>query len=213
MFTGLIEDIGRLENMRRGSGYTEIIIRSEKISEDLQVDDSVSVNGICLTVTSIALPYFTLQAVEETLQRSTLSSWGKGAELNLERAVRADGRLGGHIVQGHVDAVAEVAARKELGENIEFELRLPASLEMFCVEKGSITIDGVSLTITEKRGKMISVSLIPHSLNKTIFKDYRRGQRVNIEADILGKYIHEMIKRPQHDLNKEKLKAWGYDEI
>ncbi len=209
MFTGLIEDIGTVKALRNGSGYRELDIESELICSDLKPDDSVAANGICLTVVRVNSPVFTVQAVRETLSRSTLGFWKSGKLLNLERAVRADARLGGHIVQGHVDGTADLISLHHLGENSEFTFLIPEDQAKFTVEKGSITIDGVSLTIARKNGREISVSLIPHSLRHTLFREYAVGDTVNMESDIFGKYVWEM-GQSRKALDRETLKNWGY---
>lgn len=210
MFTGIIEDIGKIKSIRRGRGYLELEIESVLICEDVKIDDSVAVNGICLTVVAENSPIFQVQAVAETEKRTSLGFWKSGMSVNLERALRADARLGGHVVQGHVDCIAKIKKIKDLGENREFIFELPEEVLPYTVEKGSITVDGVSLTIAKKNRQEITLSLIPHSMKKTLFNMYKIGDSVNIETDILGKYIVEIVKTSGKGIDKETLMNWGY---
>jgi len=213
MFTGIIEDIGTISALKRKYGQLDLTVESALICSDLKVDDSVALNGVCLTVTDIEAPRFTVQAGYETLLRSTLERWTQGRLVNLERAVRADSRLGGHIVQGHVDTVSRVLQIREHGQFREFSFSLPGNIYSEVIEKGSIAVDGVSLTVSGKLQDRFSVSLIPHTLKNTLFRHYRSGTEVNLETDILGKYVLESLKNGPSGLNRDRLKSWGYEDL
>lgn len=193
MFTGLVEEIGVIQEITPLSQGREIQIRAPLICQDLKIDDSVSVDGVCLTVTAVQSDYFNATAVLETLERSTLSRIKKNDRVNLERALQASGRLGGHWVQGHVDAVAKISSIQKLGTgwNIFIEMREP--FFKYCVEKGSIAVNGISLTIAAIVKNQIRISVIPHTVARTAIQFIHIGAEVNIEVDILAKYVERML--------------------
>lgn len=198
MFTGLIEEIGAIKNVvKRGNG-ARIEIMATKVLSDLQIDHSIAINGVCLTVVQLNEKSFAVDAVAETLSKSTLAYLQTGEQVNLERALRLQDRLGGHFVQGHVDGIGVIRSigLDSLDNNWTFEI--PEILDQFTIPKGSIAIDGVSLTIAEKNKNMITVSIIPHTLKQTIFKNKQIGQNVNIEVDFMAKYIKQFIT-PESD--------------
>ena len=206
MFTGLIEEIGKINKI---SSVTEGIclqIAAQRVIEDLMPDHSVSVNGVCLTATRVEKSYFEVTAIKETLARSTLTEVKIGQSVNLERAMRLGDRLGGHLVQGHVDGVGKVIAVTSNGKSKIVEIEIPQHLCNYTIEKGSIAIDGVSLTIASIQKNRIQISIIPYTLNHTILQFCRKGILVNIEVDMIGKYIERMIQNKE---SKEKIdEAW-----
>ena len=212
MFTGLVEEIGVLEAVTRSQEGARFRIQAQQTLVDLVIGDSVAVNGVCLTVVEKSSSSLSADAVQETLQRSTLSQLAVGAPVNLECALRAVGRLGGHFVQGHVDAVAKIKNIERRGTGFWLTLLLPSDCLALCVEKGSVAVDGVSLTIARLHEDAISIAVIPHTAVQTTLGRLRSGDVVNIETDILGKYVHRFMNQPPADsrLTMEKLSEWGF---
>ncbi|HEX5309152.1 MAG TPA: riboflavin synthase [Solirubrobacteraceae bacterium] len=193
MFTGLIEDLGRVKAVADdGDGATIAIATT--LADQIDEGDSVAVNGVCLTATELVPDGFSAQAMHETLRRSSLGTLEAGSVVNVELALRADARLGGHIVQGHVDGTATLAALREDGFSRVLDFELDAELLRYLVEKGSVAVDGVSLTVSELRGTSFSVSLIPETLQRTNLGAAKVGDRVNIEVDILAKHVERLLQ-------------------
>ena len=190
MFTGLIEEVGTVESVSESPAGSEIRIRSSYT--DLSDGESIAVNGACLTVRAIHDGMFTVAAVVTTLDRTTIGNWKSGQRVNLERALRADGRLGGHIVQGHVDAVGIVASTLRAGSALLVDIDLPDGLSEMVVPLGSVAIDGVSLTVNALSGDRLQVSLIEYTLNHSALGDLHAGSRVHVETDIIGKYVRRL---------------------
>jgi riboflavin synthase len=172
-----------------------VVIDAPSIVPGVRVGDSIAVNGACLTVTKIDAGRLHFDAVRETLERTSLGDQRVGARVNVERALRADGRLDGHIVQGHVDGTGRVDALERVGDDVRFRVQCGAEIARYLVEKGSVAIDGVSLTVVGVSDSGFDVALIPHTLNETNLGDRRRGDRVNLEADVLGKYVVRYLER------------------
>lgn len=193
MFTGLIEDLGEVLEVRRDDGGALLRIGS-KLAADLSEGDSIAVNGVCLTATEIAPSSFAAEAMVETLRSSSLSDLERGAKVNLELPLRAGERLGGHIVQGHVDGVAEVREVREEGFSRVLTLRMPEGLGRHLVHKGSIALHGVSLTISGIDGETVSVSLIPKTISETVLGAVQPGDRVNVEVDVLAKHVEALLR-------------------
>lgn len=195
MFTGLVETVGTLRR-RSGSPVARALIEA-RFSGALVLGESIAVNGVCLTVDRITEGGFEADMSEETLARTTLGALPLGSKLHLERATPAGGRLGGHIVAGHVDGVGQVAERTKSGDAIRLSARIPADLAPFVAPKGSITIDGVSLTVNgvkDEGGAVIEVMLVPHTLGATFLGDLRPGDRANIEVDVLARYVARWLE-------------------
>jgi riboflavin synthase len=193
MFTGLIADLGTVGAVERdGDGATLDI--STSLAGQIAVGDSIAVNGVCLTAIAVRDEGFSAQAMIETLRRSSLESLQAGSRVNLELALRADGRLGGHIVQGHVDGTGTIAAIREEGFARILDVGVEGDLERYLVEKGSVTLDGVSLTVSGVSEEGFSVSLIPETLARTSLGGTQVGDRVNLEVDILAKYVERLMK-------------------
>lgn len=189
MFTGIIEEVGRLERLAGG----EIAIRAKKVLEDVALGDSIAVNGICLTVTHFDAAHFTADVMPETVRRTSLAELRRGSRVNLERALTLKSRLGGHIVSGHIDGVGMIAAMKEEGNAILLTVRASDSVLRYVVEKGSVALDGISLTVARVGAADFTVSLIPHTREITNLREKSVGSRLNIETDILGKYVEKLF--------------------
>ncbi len=194
MFTGLVEDIGTVARADRRGDALVLTVRPGKLSvRELTLGESVCHDGVCLTVTETSGDGYTVLAGDETLRRTTLGDVRVGSLLNLERAVRVGDRLGGHLVAGHVDGTGEVAARRDLGANIVYTIATPAALLRYVVEKGSIAIDGISLTVNRVDRDGFDVAIIPHTSTMTTLAAKSPGRRVNLEVDIIGKYVEKML--------------------
>jgi riboflavin synthase len=193
VFTGLIADRGSVSGIERDSDGATLEI-STRLAGELGEGDSIAVNGVCLTATAVDGDSFRAQAMEETLRRSSLGELAAGSPVNLELALRADGRLGGHIVQGHVDATARIAGIREEGFARVLDVEAEETLARYLVEKGSVAIDGVSLTVSEVRNDGFSVSLIPETIERTTLGGAKVGDRVNIEADVLAKHVERLME-------------------
>jgi riboflavin synthase len=192
MFTGLIEQVGEVESVRQTDAGREVRIRAP--FNDLAAGESIAVNGACLTVREFGPGWFDAAAVLPTLERTTIGGWKTGTRVNLERSLRATDRLGGHIVQGHVDCVGVVAARDLAGDAVLIDLSLPASVEPLFVLHGSIAVDGVSLTVNELKPGGLQLSLIDYTLRHTTLGDLRVGSRVHVEADIIAKHLRRLLE-------------------
>lgn len=194
MFTGLIERTGTIEAIAETDGARQftLALPDADFLADAHLGDSISVNGVCLTATDFSAQNFVVTAVEETLRRTTFGNRKVGDSVNLERALRADARLGGHIVQGHVDGVADVVASRPEGKSQWITFQPPFQLMRYIVEKGSICLDGVSLTVANVAYNKFSIALIPHSQEKTAPNAWMPGSRVNVEVDIIAKYVERL---------------------
>ncbi len=193
MFTGIVEAIGRLRSVERlGDDATLVIDAGALPLAGVAAGDSIAVNGVCLTATRIEATAFAADVSRETLSLTTLGGLAVGAPLNLETALRAGEPLGGHYVSGHVDGVARVVSRHDDARSVRVEFELPADLARYVARKGSICIDGVSLTVNEVRGRHFAVNLVPHTLAATIAAGYRAGTRVNCEVDMIARYLERL---------------------
>jgi riboflavin synthase len=194
MFTGLVEETGRVERIEPGEGGRRMWIAARRTLEDLHAGDSVSASGCCLTVVAIEGGRFAVEVVPETLARTTLGAWREGDAVNLERALRLDRRLGGHLVQGHVDGVGEVRAVHDEGEGRRVALAIPDALARFVAEKGSLAVDGISLTVAACEGTRCEIALIPHTLEATTARSWVSGRRVNLEVDLIARYLARLLE-------------------
>ncbi|WP_419749835.1 riboflavin synthase [Terrisporobacter petrolearius] len=193
MFTGIIEEIGIIENVKKDNKSSIITIQGKKIFEDINIGDSISVNGVCLTVTTFSNEIFTADVMNETLSKSSLRSLKNGSYVNLERAMSASGRFGGHIVSGHIDGTGKIIKIKRDDNAIWYTVTVEDNLIKYIVEKGSIAIDGISLTVANVNENSFSVSIIPHTSQETILSRRLVGDIVNIENDVIGKYVEKLI--------------------
>ncbi len=196
MFTGLIEEIGKIREVRHSGSAVRLSVTADLILEGLQIDDSVAVNGVCLTVVLVAASGFEVDAVDETLRKSTLGDFRSGGMVNLERCLLPTDRLGGHIVQGHVDCTGRVAALRAQDAGQLLTIKLPAEKQKYVIAEGSIAVDGVSLTVARLQNDEVTIALIPHTLAKTTLGRLKIGDAVNIEVDLIGKYVERMLHSP-----------------
>jgi riboflavin synthase len=192
MFTGLIEQVGDVESVRQTDAGRELRIRAP--FTDLTSGESIAINGACLTVRELGKGWFDTAAVLTTLERTTIGEWKKGTRVNLERAMRPGDRLGGHIVQGHVDCVGIVAARAQAGDALLIDVSVPASIEPLLVSHGSVTVDGVSLTVNELKPGGLQISLIDYTLRHTTLGELKEGSRVHVEADVIAKHVRRLLE-------------------
>ena len=194
MFTGIVEELGTIRSIRRGAASAVLSIGAEAVLSDLRIGDSVAVNGVCLTATGVDGSGFTADVMHETLQRSSLGALGPGSRVNLERAIAADGRFGGHIVSGHIDGTGTIAERRRDDNAVWYTVSAPPALLRYIVEKGSIAIDGISLTVASVEADRFSVSVIPHTAAVTLLGAKGPGDVVNLETDIIGKYVERLLR-------------------
>ena len=214
MFTGIIEELGRIESLEaRGTG-SRLRVCATIVTSDLREGDSVNVNGVCLTAIQPASGGFAADVSPETLRRSSLGALKPNALVNLERAMQPTSRLGGHIVQGHVDGIGEIESLELLGdENWWLRVRFPAELDRYLVFKGSIAIDGISLTVAEVENGIVSVTIIPHTYKHTNLQQTRAGDQVNLESDVIAKYVEKMlssIEAKPNQITLERLREEGW---
>jgi riboflavin synthase len=195
MFTGIIEEVGEVKELKRLGKEARVTVVCRLVWKELTIGDSVAVNGVCLTAVEKGDGYFTADISEESLERSDLGGLKKGMAVNLERALSLSSRLGGHLVQGHVDGVGEVKALRESGKGRVFTFSMPAQVEEYLVEKGSIAVDGISLTISALREGEFSVAAIPHTVEETNLRTVKAGDKVNLEVDIIAKYVRRYMER------------------
>ncbi len=237
MFTGIIEEIGLISSINRQGEAFELVIKADRIMGDIKVGDSIATNGVCLTVTDLTKQSFSADVMLETLRRSNLRDLKPNSKVNLERALRLNDRLGGHLVAGHVDGVGELLSRHQEGIAELFQFKIieqGENINKYLVEKGSIALDGISLTIFNCQANKFSVSVVPHSKHNTTIGTKSVGDRVNIEVDMIGKYVEklylqtqgiekkkgdssemisgagEALKSGEEQLNINKLREWGY---
>lgn len=194
MFTGLVEEIGRLQGRESFRGGAKLVISAGELLEEAAVGDSIAVNGVCLTVTELAAGSFSAVVMPETLRKSNLGALTPGEELNLERALPLGGRLGGHLVSGHIDATGTLVRCYPEGNAVVMHFRIPAELQRYLIPKGSIAVDGISLTIAQLNPEGFSVSVIPHSAAQTTLGRMKIGATVNLEVDLIGKYVERLLE-------------------
>lgn len=195
MFTGIVECVGKLAAVEERGALVRLTVAAPEIADGVALGDSVAVNGACLTVVSADGGSVAFEAVRETLLRTSIGGLGEGDRVNLERAMRADARLDGHIVQGHVDATGRVERLEREGDDVRLYVGCDAEFADLLVDKGSLAIDGVSLTVVGARPDGFDVALIPHTLSVTTLGERRPGDRVNLEADVLGKYVKRYVQQ------------------
>jgi riboflavin synthase len=194
VFTGIIEEVGGLQELRNGTRGAVVNVAATKCISDLKIGDSIAVNGVCLTATHIGATNFLADISQETLRISSFSQLKQGARVNLERALKVGDRLGGHIMQGHVDGVGRLVSRERSGDGWEVFFGFPRELERYLVYKGSISVNGISLTIASLSGGVFSVAVIPHTFESTNLSQLTSGNLVNLEVDILGKYFERFFQ-------------------
>ena len=205
MFTGIIEEIGVIKKITKGANSAKLLIQCNKVLEEPKLGDSICTNGVCLTVTEINDHSFQADVMAETLLRSNLGNLTLGSEVNLERALTLSSRLGGHIVSGHIDGVGKIVSLKRIDNSIEVTIEAKLSILKYIIEKGSITIDGISLTVTYVDNKAFKVCIIPHTGEKTILLKKKVGETVNLECDILGKYVERLLSFKVEEKKKSNI--------
>ncbi|PDY48974.1 riboflavin synthase [Bacillus pseudomycoides] len=196
MFTGIVEELGTVSNIRQSGEAMKLTIAANTILSDVKLGDSIAVNGICLTVTSFTASSFTVDAMPETVRATSLRMLGTSSKVNLERAMAANGRFGGHFVTGHIDGIGTILNKKQHYNAIYYKIGIPDDLLRYCLQKGSIAVDGTSLTIFDIDESSITISLIPHTVSESIIGKKAAGDIVNIECDMIGKYIERFISQP-----------------
>lgn len=215
MFTGIIEEVGELLSLEQSTDLYQLTIKAQEMSKDLQLGESIAVNGVCLTVTKFSSTQFTVDVMPETLHATNLRAYKKGDKLNLERAMSMQGRFGGHFVSGHVDGTGTIIQRKKVSNAIYFWIEAEPSLLKYILSKGSVAIDGISLTVVDSDEHQFSVSIIPHTLQETILGSKDQGDVVNIECDMIAKYVERLVmgqsaSRRSKSLTLEQLADNGF---
>ena len=211
MFTGLIEDVGTIVKLERKGEGALLVVSYTSVLDDLKLGDSVAVDGVCLTITDLNSQSFSMEASAETIRRTTLGNKKLHEKVNLERALRMNDRLGGHLVTGHIDDVGTIAAMVAEGDSQKITISVSAKTAYYLVEKGSVAVDGISLTVNEVGDDRFSVNIIPYTASQTTLTTKRSGDKVNIETDIIGKYLERLVnKKPQEKLNKDFLTEHGF---
>lgn len=204
MFTGIIEEVGILERFNLGNGFGEIEIICSNVLEDTRIGDSIATNGVCLTVKEKTINSFIAEVMGETLSKSNLGNLKIGDKLNLERALRLSDRLGGHIVSGHIDGIGKIVSIDHMSDGTWFTISAPKDILKYIINKGSIGIDGISLTVAYVDDEVFKVSVIPHTIDNTILPNKKVNSIVNLECDLIGKYIEKLIGGKNIDEESEK---------
>ena len=205
MFTGIIEELGEIKNIRHGIKSATLTIEAKKVLKDSHIGDSIAVNGVCLTATTILNGYFTADVMAESMRRTSLGDLNVGSKVNLERAMAANGRFGGHIVSGHIDGTGIIKDFTREDNAVWITIGTSQRILKYIIEKGSITIDGVSLTVAYLDDSCFKVSIIPHTAGNTTLLDKKIGSKVNLENDIIGKYVEKLLRfndTTQNDIAK-----------
>lgn len=220
MFTGIIEALGQVREQRRSQQDIRLTIDTARLDmSDVHLGDSIAVNGVCLTVVDFSPRHFCADVSHETLERSSLGQLKKGHHVNLEKAMAAQGRFGGHMVSGHVDGLATVESITEQGQTIDIWLSYPPELGRYIAEKGSITVDGISLTVNELAANRFRLTIIPHTLHETTIEGWKRGSRVNLEVDVIARYLERLfmstpsahaVEAKTSGLTQDKLAQYGF---
>lgn len=211
MFTGIVEETGRVKSIKKASVSEILLIEAKTVLEGTKVGDSISVNGVCLTVTELGKDFFSADVMAETVRRSSLGGLMSGSMVNLERAMPAEGRFGGHIVSGHIDGTGEIVSFTPEGNAMWLRIKTPPEILKYIVEKGSIAIDGVSLTVAGLDEHSFSVSLIPHTGKETILLKKKPGDLVNLENDIIGKYVERLLSFSEGETAVKKENKLSYE--
>ena len=210
MFTGIVEEIGEIAGISKGANSCVYTVSAKKILEDMHVGDSIAVNGLCLTVTSFTDGYFTADVMNESLRRSNLGDLKRGSRVNLERAMAANGRFGGHIVSGHIDGTGILRSYEREANAVWVTVTAGEELMRYIIMKGSVALDGVSLTVARLYKDAFAVSLIPHTGEETTLLSKKVGDRINIENDIVGKYVERLCGRQSSGIDEDFLRKYGF---
>lgn len=215
MFTGIIEEVGTIKSVVKGANSARITISAKKVLEDVSLGDSIATNGVCLTVTDYTNSSFTVDVMPETIMRSNLKHLNQGSPVNLERAMKAGGRFGGHMVSGHIDGTGIITGFKKDENSIWVNIKADEEILRYIVQKGSVAVDGISLTVHGVNDDSFSLSIIPHTKDETTLINKNKGDEVNIECDILGKYIERFLQKSveqnkKKDIDMGFLREHGY---
>ena len=196
MFTGIIQAVGTLSDLQPKGGDMALVVNTGKLDmSDVQLGDSIAVNGVCLTAVAFSDSSFTADVSRETLSLTSLGDLSKGSSVNLEKALTLETRLGGHLVSGHVDGLGEVVARRNDGRSEWFNIKAPEDLAKYIAAKGSITIDGVSLTVNRVDGVHFEINIVPHTIQETVIGNYQSGSKVNLEVDVIARYLERLLQQ------------------
>lgn len=218
MFTGIVEETGEIKSIVHGSKSAVLTIKGSVVTKDSKVGDSIAVNGVCLTATTITGDVFTADVMAETMRRSSLGELKQGSKVNLERAMLCNGRFGGHIVSGHIDGTGTIRNMEKEDNAVWVTIAASSDILKFIVEKGSIAIDGISLTVAYVDEEVFKVSIIPHTANETTLLTKNKGDKVNLENDIVGKYVEKLMNynkqdtniKPKSDIDIDMLSKYGF---
>jgi len=210
MFTGIIVETGRVESLASTSGITRLAVSTPSIHRDAEPGDSIAINGVCLTVVDISGDRLSFELSDETMKVTNLGELKRGDRVNLEPALRTDGKLGGHFVTGHVDGVGRIRSRKRVGETIEIDIEAPPDVLEYLIDKGSVAVDGISLTVVKVFRDFFRLVIIPHTEKVTNIGDKRAGSTVNIETDMIGKYVKKFLSAGSDDRLMRKLSDSGF---
>ena len=216
MFTGIVEELGLIHGLELDGTSPSLEIKAQTILSDMKIGDSISVNGVCLTVVSFDSEFFKVEVMPETLRKTGLSELKRGDRVNLERALALGGRLGGHLVSGHIDGVGTIRKKHRESNALVIDIQTPQEIMKYAIPKGSMAVDGISLTVVDIKGDSFSVSLIPHTAQNTTLGFKSAGSRVNLEGDVIGKYVEKFMsarredERPQRGLSLKDLAENGF---
>ncbi len=211
MFTGIIASIGKIESVQAKGGDLRLQVATQDLDlSDVKLGDSIANNGVCLTVIAMTKASLSFDVSRESLDRTSLGNIKAGSEINLEKALAVGDRLGGHFVSGHVDGLGEVVARQESARSVKFRFEVPNGLERYIAEKGSICIDGTSLTVNKAESNWFEVNIIPHTMQETIMKSYRIGTQVNLEVDLIARYLERLLPKQASRITRETLLQNGF---
>lgn len=210
MFTGIIEEIGSIERMKKSSSSMELTITAGRVLEDVHIGDSISVNGVCLTVTSFSSRQFQVDVMPETFEGTTLRNLSHGSKVNLERAMAANGRFGGHFVNGHVDGIGTIVRIEKVENAWYMDISIPENQSHLFIMKGSVAIDGTSLTVFGVKSNAITISLIPQTRGDTVLGEKKVGDRVNIECDVMAKYFHRFYEAKEQSKNTSSRMSYEF---
>lgn len=211
MFTGIIAAIGKVEKIQSQAGDLRLQINSQKLDlSDIKLGDSIAINGVCLTIVEQHKAQISFDVSRESLDRTSLGSLSSGSDVNLEKALAVGDRLGGHFVSGHVDGLATIISIQHSARSIQFRIEVPKGLERYIAEKGSICIDGTSLTVNNVANNWFEVNVIPHTLQETIISHYKVGTKVNLEVDLIARYLERLLPNQESGISRETLIKNGF---
>ena len=210
MFTGIVEEVGLVRTIQRRTGYQRTTLEAKRVLADVAIGDSISIDGACHTVVEVGRQGFSFESVSETLERTTLGRLKTGDRVNLERSLKLSDRLGGHLVAGHVDGMGRVRERRRWADNVVFRIGMPAELVPFVANKGSIAVDGISLTVVSARARDFTVTVIPHTMEVTTIGERRVGDAVNLEVDMVARYLDRLTGRHASNGELATARDMGY---